>query len=84
MKRKIMKAVLAANPDDFLNGNKPGFDGEKNIYTMKEFKIGKNENKVVEVIHTQGSGREWGEGASHGEAVYPVGHILGRAAGCHW
>ena len=50
MKRKIMKAVLAANPDNFLNGNKPGFDGEKNIYTMKEFNIGKNENKVVEVI----------------------------------
>ncbi|OQV17169.1 Protein argonaute-2 [Hypsibius exemplaris] len=50
LKRKAMRAFLDANPGGFLNGNRPVFDGEKNLYAMKTFKIADGDSKSAEIV----------------------------------
>lgn len=57
LKRKIFRLFLQADPGKVMNGTKPAFDGEKNMYTMKELKIARGDSKSAEVCGMKKYGR---------------------------
>lgn len=49
LKHRVMTLFLGKN-GDFLNGSKPVYDGEKGLYSMKEFKIPTGQTCFTDIV----------------------------------